>query len=119
MLLCGLVVVGGILALGFGFAPWLILMGAFCLLMMGSMLWMMVGMGTHTMHGSEQGRWISHERPLDKEEGPVDILERRFAEGAITPEDYQARRKLLNGTAEPNGHRDKPLTVPQGAERRR
>ena len=34
-------------------------------------------------------------------ESPVEILERRFAEGAITPEDYRARREvLLHGTAE-------------------
>ena len=36
-------------------------------------------------------------------ESPVEILERRFAEGAITPEDYKARRGVLvnGGTAEP------------------
>jgi putative membrane protein len=36
-------------------------------------------------------------------ESPVEILERRFAEGAITLEDYQARRKVLvnGGRAEP------------------
>ena len=39
-------------------------------------------------------------------EGPVEILERRFAEGAISLEDYRARREVLaNGT--PNGaHKD-------------
>jgi hypothetical protein len=30
---------------GFGVAPWVILVGAFCALMMGSMSWMMVAMG--------------------------------------------------------------------------
>jgi putative membrane protein len=40
---------------------------------------------------------------LDKE-SPVDILERRFAEGAITEEDYRARREVLvNRTVEPVG----------------
>jgi putative membrane protein len=35
---------------------------------------------------------------LAKRESPVEILERRFAEGAMTLEDYQARREvLLNG----------------------
>jgi putative membrane protein len=50
---------------------------------------------------------------LVSKESPVEILERRFAEGAITPEDYRARREvLLNGTAEGSGARkDVPLTV--------
>lgn len=35
-------------------------------------------------------------------EGPVEILERRFAEGEITAEDYRARREVLvSGPAEP------------------
>jgi hypothetical protein len=34
---------------GFGVAPWIILAGAFCVLMMGSMVWMMVAMGKHTI----------------------------------------------------------------------
>jgi putative membrane protein len=42
-------------------------------------------------------------KTLDQE-SPVDILERRFAEGAITEEDYRARREVLvNGTVEPVG----------------
>lgn len=39
-----------------------------------------------------------------RKESAVEILERRFAEGAITPEDYRARREVLtHGTAEPVG----------------
>ena len=40
-------------------------------------------------------------------ESPVEILERRFAEGDITPEDYKARRDVLvnAGTAEPAGRK--------------
>ena len=39
---------------------------------------------------------------LDKE-SPVEILERRFAEGAMTLEDYQARREVLvnRGSTQP------------------
>lgn len=66
------------------------------------------------------GRGESPESPATKErpasrEGPVEILERRFAEGAISPEDYRARRGvLLNGTAHSNGAReDEPLTAPR------
>lgn len=37
-------------------------------------------------------------------ESPLEILERRFAEGAMTPEDYRARRQVLaNGGADPKG----------------
>jgi uncharacterized membrane protein len=65
-----------------------------------------------------RGEWGRSERPIDKE-GPVDIFDRRFAEGAITPEDYQARRKvLLNRPASSNGaQREEVLTAP-GAEGR-
>ena len=43
------------------------------------------------------------EETLAGRETPVQILDRRFAEGAITPEDYHARREVLvNGSAEPN-----------------
>ena len=53
LLVRGLAVLGAALAVGFfgfGVAPWLILAGAFCALMMGSMIWMMVGMGKGAMH---------------------------------------------------------------------
>jgi putative membrane protein len=47
-------------------------------------------------------------------ESPVEILERRFAEGALSSEDYWARRQVLvNGTVEPNGRTEEPLTVPR------
>lgn len=53
LLVCGLVIVAAALAVGvvgFGVAPWIVLMGGFCLLMMGSMLWMMVAMGRNASH---------------------------------------------------------------------
>jgi putative membrane protein len=53
-------------------------------------------------------------------ESPLEILDRHFAEGALTPEDYRARREVLvRGFAESSGApKDKPLTAPQVAERR-
>ena len=56
----------------------------------------------------------SGETPVSRETA-VQILERRFAEGALTLEDYRARREVLvNGTAEPNAastaRRGRPLT---------
>ncbi len=53
LLVCGVVVLAGALAVaffGFGVAPWLVLVGAFCVLMMGSMVWMMFAMGKNAMH---------------------------------------------------------------------
>jgi hypothetical protein len=52
-LLCVAAVFGAVLAIavfGFGVAPWLILFGAFCVLMMGSMLWMMVATARNAVH---------------------------------------------------------------------
>ena len=70
------------------------------------------------IRGAARGEWWRSERPADKE-SPVDILDRRFAEGAITPEDYQARREvLLDVPAGSSGvHRGELLTAP-GAEGR-
>lgn len=65
------------------------------------------------IRGTARGDWTAKETPVNKE-SPVEILERRFAEGTITPEDYRARREVLvnNGTAMSNGAReDEPLTA--------
>lgn len=55
------------------------------------------------------------ETPRADEETLLAILERRFAEGAISVEDYRTRRDVLgNGTVEPNGvHDEEPLTAPR------
>jgi hypothetical protein len=53
LLICALLVLVGLLAVGvfgFGVTPWAIIAGAFCAVMMGSMIWMMVGMGKGAMH---------------------------------------------------------------------
>jgi uncharacterized membrane protein len=67
------------------------------------------------------GWWARGDRPVPGEssaarESPVEILERRFAEGAISVEDYRARRDVLvNG--KPNGaHMDEPLGVARAGE---
>jgi putative membrane protein len=66
------------------------------------------------VRGTARGEWAPRETPA-KKENPVEILNRRFAEGAITPEDYQARREVLrNGPAGSNGARtDEALTAPK------
>lgn len=98
MVFCGLVALGAAVAVGFfgfGVAPWFIVMGAFCVLMMGSMLWMMVGMGGHAGH--RMGGHTRDRQRGDTEARAVEILERRFAEGTLSEEDYRARRKVLVG----------------------
>jgi fatty acid desaturase len=51
LIACGAVALAAAVGVvGLGIAPWLIVMGAFCLVMMGSMLWMMVGMGRNATH---------------------------------------------------------------------
>jgi putative membrane protein len=69
-------------------------------------VWLIRGVGRG---GSAPG-----ERRLSRE-SPVQILERRFAEGAMTPEEYRARREVLvHGAAEPNdADKHEPVTAPQ------
>jgi uncharacterized membrane protein len=64
------------------------------------------------IRGTVRGGWAVSEAPVNKET-PVEILERRFAEGAITPDDYRARREVLvNGTASSNDAREEdPLAA--------
>jgi putative membrane protein len=53
-------------------------------------------------------------QPEPRTESPIDVLDRRFAEGAISVDDYHARREvLLNRTAGSNGagKKDEPLTA--------
>jgi uncharacterized membrane protein len=89
-----------------------------CVLMMGAMMWMMMrGMGGVARRGRSAS---SGERDLDEPlatgESPMEILERRFAAGAIPVEEYRARREaLVNGAAQQSvAHKDELLTVPRG-----
>jgi putative membrane protein len=78
--------------------------GWMALMMFGMvLLWAAVIFGVSwLLRGAARGESTRGET-LGKE-SPVDILERRFAEGAITEEDYRARREVLvNGTVEPVG----------------
>jgi|SRR5512132_2393813 uncharacterized membrane protein len=64
------------------------------------------------IRGTARGDWGPKETVAGKESA-VEILERRFAEGAITAEEYRARREVLvNGPAASNGAReDEQLTA--------
>ena len=80
-------------------AGWWIVMMVMMVLFWGAIVaavvWLVRGV---SRGGSERGgERISRE-------SPVEILERRFAEGEITAEDYRARREVLvGGAAEPKG----------------
>ena len=70
------------------------------------------------IRGTARGGSPPGETPVNKE-SPVEILERRFAEGAITADDYRARREVLvNGTAESNVDKDEPRAARQAVEGR-
>lgn len=77
-------------------AGWWIVM-AICMLFMVAM---MLGMVWRSRVGGGgwprlwSGRW-----PGWREESPIDVLERRFAEGEISVEDYRERREALTSGA--------------------
>ena len=90
---------------------WWIVGAAVMMLFMGAMMWMMMrGMGGSSPSASS----APGETPVARE-SPVETLERRFAEGAISAEEYRARREVLaNGPAQANGaHNEAPLTAPR------
>jgi hypothetical protein len=106
--------------------------GAFaipCVLMMGVMMWMMMrGMGGRSSPSASAAETAPRPKapavrdldaPLVTSERPLEILERRFAAGEISVEDYQTRREaLISGAAERNGaHKDELLTAPGGEGR--
>jgi putative membrane protein len=87
---------------------WMTLMMIGMLLFWGAVIFGIVWLIRATVDG----------RPERRTESPTDVLDRRFAEGAISVEDYHARREaLLNGTAGSNGARnkDEPVTAAQAA----
>lgn len=74
-----------------------------CMLMMMMMMFAMMG------HGGAKNRaerwWSSRwpgpreEAPAERGETPIDVLDRRFAEGEISLEDYRERREALTNVA--------------------
>lgn len=87
---------------------WMTAMMIFMVLFWGAVIFGVVWL----IRGAAWSSSARGEGPLSKA-SPLDILERRFAEGAITEEDYRARRQvLLGGTSTPNGARkDEPVAT--------
>lgn len=88
---------------------WMTAMMIFMVLFWGAVIFGIVWL----IRGTAWGSSPRGEGPVSKE-SPLDILERRFAEGAIAEEEYRVRRQvLLGGTSRPNGARkDEPVVTP-------
>ena len=88
---------------------WMTAMMIFMVLFWGAVIFGVVWLIRDTTWGRS-----THGEPPASKESPLDILDRRFAEGVITEEDYRARRKvLLGGTTGSNGARkDDPVVTP-------
>jgi len=97
-------------------AGWMIGMMAIMVLFWGGIILGFVWLVRGTIDG-RPGR-LTHPPPdrPDGRETPTELLDRRFAEGTISLEDYQARRRVLaaNGAAEANGaYEDEALVAPR------
>ena len=92
-----------------GNGGWWLLAAIPMMLFMGAMMWMMMrGM----MGGGSSPDSSARSDTSASRETPMEILERRFAEGEISIEDYRARREaLVAGAAEPSGDADEQQPV--------
>ena len=88
-------------------AGWMILMMAVMVLFWGAIIFGIVWFVRAASDGGSGRRGVS----------PIEVLERRFAEGAISVEDYNARRAVLvdGASASYGARRDEPLTAPRAA----
>jgi uncharacterized membrane protein len=88
-----------------------------CMLMMGVMMFAMMGHGrARDSRPRSWSDWSSGSR----RETATEVLERRFAEGEISVEEYRERREILaNAPGTQNGrHEDEALTTSGARERR-
>jgi uncharacterized membrane protein len=87
-------------------AGWMILMMSLMVLFWGAVIFGIVWLIRGATRGdSTRGPTVA------TKESPAEILERRFAEGAITPEDFRARRDVLvDGPAQ--SRKDELLSAP-------
>ena len=88
---------------------WWLLAAIPMMLFMGAMMWMMMrGM----MGGGSSPDSSARSATSVSRETPTEILERRFAEGEISIEEYRARREALaDGAAEPSADQDEQRLV--------
>jgi len=82
-------------------AGWMALMMALMVLFWGAII---IGI-VWVIRSATRGEPSAGKTPPSNE-SPVEILERRFAEGALTSEDYRARREVLVGGSSESGGRE-------------
>lgn len=86
-------------------AGWMILMMSLMVLVWGAVIFGIIWL----IRGATRGD-STHGPTVASTKTPLEILERRFAEGAITPEDYRARRDILaDGPAHSSAKRKEDL----------
>jgi len=92
-----------------GGSGWWLLAAIPMMLFMGAMMWMMMrGM----MGGSSSPDSSARSETSLSRETPMEILERRFAEGEISIEEYRTRHDaLVDAGAEPSGDEDEQRRV--------
>jgi uncharacterized membrane protein len=75
---------------------------------------MMIGMGLFWLAVVLGAVWLVRDgfdrRPRPQDETALTILDRRFAEGAVSLEDYRQRHDVLTGAAVPRAGLDDPAT---------
>jgi putative membrane protein len=87
-------------------AGWMVLMMTLMVLFWGAVL---VGL-VWLVRGAARG-WTAPTETRGGTRSPLEILERRFAEGAITVEDYRERRRVLaNGEGPSGAAEEAPVT---------
>ena len=76
---------------------------------------MMIGMGLFSLAIILGAVWfvrdgIERRQPEPPHETALTVLDRRFAEGALSPDEYKQRRDVLTGAAAPHTHH--PIAPP-------
>src|SRR5215213_9314839 len=80
-------------------AGWMIAMMAVMVLFWGAIIFGVVWL---IRDGIGRGQRPREEAPLAREETPLAILDRRFAEGALSLDEYRERRDALTSAAVPH-----------------
>ena len=92
---------------------WMVGMMAFMIVFWGAIILGFVWL----IRGGSDSRWgrqpDAPTNPSDHRETPIELLDRRFAEGTVSVEEYRARRRVLADGAEASSRSDEDaLTGP-------
>jgi len=95
MWFCGAFMVLAVVAVAVGVGSWAILLPLGCVAMMAMMMVAMMWAMRPSMEAWRPGRMMGFDGWGGGRETPSEILERRFAEGAISVEEYRERREMI------------------------